>query len=261
VFDRDLFAEPGGDASEVPVFVVGMPRSGTTLIEQILASHSKVFGAGEREDFRALVSNLAGPKGTKFPEMVSALSPDDRRRLGARYLAAIRAAAPAAERIVDKMPLNFLYLGLIHLALPRARIIHVRRDPVDTCCSCFSLLFTGNLAFTYELRELGRYYRAYQTLMAHWRAILPKGVMLELAYEDVVHDLEGQTRIILAHCGLEWEPACLAFHQTQRTVQTASVAQVRRPIYRSSVGRSRRYHPLIGPLLEALERPLIHEPA
>jgi hypothetical protein len=121
------------------------------------------------------------------------------------------------------------------------------------------LLFTGNLTFTYELGELGRYYRAYETLMAHWRAVLPKGVMLELAYEDVVDDLEGQSRAILAHCGLEWEDACLTFHQTDRTVQTASVAQVRRPIYRSSVGRSRRYRPLIGPLLEALERPLVHE--
>jgi tetratricopeptide (TPR) repeat protein len=261
VFRRELFAEPGGDPSEVPIFVVGMPRSGTTLIEQILASHSKVFGAGEREDLRGLVSGLAEPEGAKFPEMVPTLSPDQRRRLGRRYLEAIRAAAPAAARIVDKMPLNFLYLGLIHLVLPRARIIHVRRDPVDTCCSCFSLLFTGNLAFTYELGELGRYYRAYEALMAHWRAILPNDVMLELAYEDVVEDLEGQTRAILAHCGLEWEAACLAFHQTQRTVQTASVAQVRRPIYRTSVGRSRHYRPLIGPLLEALERPVSHEPA
>ena len=260
VFDGALFAEPGGDPSEVPIFVVGMPRSGTTLIEQILASHSKVFGAGEREDFRALVSTLAGPKGAKFPQAVSTLSPDGQRHLGARYLERIRAAAPTAARIVDKMPLNFLYLGLIHLALPRARIIHVRRDPVDTCCSCFSLLFTGNLAFTYELGELGRYYRGYETLMAHWRAVLPKGAMLELAYEDVVDDLEGQSRAILAHCGLEWEDACLTFHQTDRTVQTASVTQVRRPIYRSSVGRSRRYRPLIGPLLEALEQPLIHEP-
>jgi tetratricopeptide (TPR) repeat protein len=259
VFGDALFAEPGGDPSEVPIFVVGMPRAGTTLIEQVLASHSKVFGAGEREDFRALVSTLAGPKGAKFPEAVRTLSPDGRRRLGARYLERIGAAAPSAARIVDKMPMNFLYLGLIHLALPGARIVHVRRDPVDTCCSCFSILFTGNLAFTYELGELGRYYRAYETLMAHWRAVLPKGVMLELTYEDVVDDLEGQTHAILAHCGLEWEDACLAFHQTDRTVQTASVAQVRRPIYRTSVGRSRCYRPLMGPLLEALERPLIHE--
>jgi tetratricopeptide (TPR) repeat protein len=251
-FGRALLTEPGGDPSEVPVFVVGMPRSGTTLIEQILASHSKVYGAGEREDVRALASTLAAPNGAKFPEAVATLSPDDRRRLGARYLEALRAAAPAAARIVDKMPMNFLYLGLIHLALPRARIIHVRRNPVDTCCSCFSLLFAGNLAYTYELGELGRYYRAYQTLMAHWRTVLPKDVMLELAYEDVVDDLEGQTRAILAHCGLEWETACLAFHQTQRSVQTASVAQVRRPIYRGSVGRSLHYRPLLRPLLEAL---------
>ena len=156
--------------------------------------------------------------------------------------------------------MNFLYLGFIHMMLPRARIIHLRRDPVDTCCSCFSLLFTGDLAYTYELGELGRYYRAYEALMAHWRAILPKEVMLEIAYEDVVEDLEGQTRAILAHCGLEWEATCLAFHQTPRSVRTASAAQVRQPIYRSSVGRSLRHRPLIGSLLEALERPLIDEP-
>ena len=126
----------------------------------------------------------------------------------------------------------------------------MRHDPADTCYSCFSLLFTGNLAYTHELGELGRYYRAYEALMAHWRGILPKEVMLEVAYEDVVDDLEGQARTILAHCGLEWEAACLAFHQTQRPVQTASAAQVRQPIYRSSVGRSLRYRPLIGPLLQ-----------
>jgi tetratricopeptide (TPR) repeat protein len=251
VFGRGRIAEPGGDPSELPVFVVGMPRSGTTLIEQILASHSKVFGAGEREDIPALASTLTAPRGAKFPEAAATLMPGDWRRLGARYLEALRAAAPAAERIVDKMPLNFLYLGLIHLALPRARIIHVRRDPVDTCWSCFSRLFSGNLVFTYELGELGRYYRAYERLMAHWRAVLPKDVMLEVAYEDVVDDLEGQTRALLAHCGLEWEAACLSFHETQRPVQT-SIAEVRRPIYRGSVGHSRHYRPHLGALLEAL---------
>jgi tetratricopeptide (TPR) repeat protein len=255
VFGRELVSEPGGAPSEVPVFVVGMPRSGTTLIEQVLASHSKVFGAGECEDVCALASSLTGSDGAKFPDAVVTLSPDDRHCLGARYLEAIQTAAPAAKRIVDKMPMNFLYLGFIHLVLPRARIIHVRRDPVDTCYSCFSLLFNGDLGYTYELGELGRYYRAYEALMAHWRAILPKNVMLEVAYEDVVDDLEGQTRTILAHCGLEWEAACLAFYQTQRLVRTASAAQVRQPMYRSSVGRSLRYRPLIGPLLEALERP------
>jgi tetratricopeptide (TPR) repeat protein len=261
VFGRELVSEPGGAPSEVPVFVVGMPRSGTTLVEQILASHSKVLGAGECEDVCALASNLTGPDGAKFPDAAVTLSPDDRRCLGARYLEAIQTAAPAAKRIVDKMPMNFLYLGFIHLVLPRARIIHVRRDPVDTCYSCFSLLFNGNLGYTYELGELGRYYRAYEALMAHWRAILPKDVMLEVAYEDVVDDLEGQTRTILAHCGLEWEAACLAFHQTQRPVRTASAAQVRQPIYRSSVGRSVRYRPFIGPLLEALKQPVISEPS
>jgi tetratricopeptide (TPR) repeat protein len=259
-FGRELVSQAGGDPSEIPVFVVGMPRSGTTLIEQILASHSKVWGAGECEDVYALASTLTGADGAKFPDAVATLSLDARRCLGSRYLEALPAAAPTAERIVDKMPMNFLYLGFIHLMLPRARVIHVRRDPVDTCCSCFSLLFNGDLAYTYELGELGRYYRAYEALMAHWRAILPKEVILEIAYEDIVDDLEGQTRTILAHCGLEWEDACLAFHQTQRSVRTASAAQVRQPIYRSSVGRSLRYRPLIGPLLEALERPLINEP-
>jgi tetratricopeptide (TPR) repeat protein len=259
-FGREVVSQPGGNPSEVPVFVVGMPRSGTTLIEQILASHSKVSGAGECEDVCALASTLAAADGAKFPDAVGTLSADARRCLGSRYLEAIQSTAPAAERIVDKMPMNFLYLGFIHLMLPRARIIHLRRDPVDTCCSCFSLLFTGDLAYTYELGELGRYYRAYEALMAHWRAVLPKEVMLEIAYEDVVEDLEGQTRAILAHCGLEWEATCLAFHQTPRSVRTASAAQVRQPIYRSSVGRSLRHRPLIGPLLEALERPLIDEP-
>lgn len=254
VFDRELLGERGGDPSSLPVFIVGMPRSGTTLIEQILASHSRVFGGGEREDFRELVSTLTAANGAAFPETVATLSPDDRRRLGARYLEAIKVTDPTAERIVDKMPMNFLYLGLIHLVLPQARIIHVRRDPVDTCASCFSLLFTGNLAYTYDLGELGRYYRAYEALMAHWRAVLPKDVMLEVAYEDVVADLEGQSRAILAHCGLKWEAACLSFHQTQRPVHTASVAQVRQPIYRSSVGRWRRYRAFLGPLLDTLER-------
>jgi tetratricopeptide (TPR) repeat protein len=261
VFGRERVGEPGGDPSEVPVFVVGMPRSGTTLIEQILASHSKVVGAGECEAVCALASTVTGADGAKFPDAVVTLSPEARRCLGSRYLETIQTTAPAAERIVDKMPMNFLYLGFIHMVLPRARIIHVRRDPVDTCCSCFSLLFTGNLAYTYELGELGRYYRAYEALMAHWRAILPKEVMLEVAYEDVVNDLEGQARALLAHCGLEWDAACLAFHRTQRPVLTASAAQVRQPIYRSSVGRSLCYRPFIAELLEALRQPMINEPA
>jgi tetratricopeptide (TPR) repeat protein len=245
----------GGDPSRIPVFVVGMPRSGTTLIEQILASHSKVFGAGELEVFGRTVFNLGIEKRSPvtFPELVPNLSAEELRQLGARYLERMSAVAGAAERIVDKLPLNFTFVGLIHLALPNARIIWARRDPIDTCLSCFSTLFGGDQPHTYDLAELGRYHRAYEALMLHWQRVLPEGVMLEVRYEDVVEDLEGQARRMVEYCDLEWQDACLAFHRTQRPVRTASVAQVRRPIYRSSVGRWRAYEHLLQPLLEALD--------
>jgi tetratricopeptide (TPR) repeat protein len=243
-----------GDQSSVPVLVVGMPRSGTSLIEQILASHPKVFGAGERKDLNAALGHLAVAKGAlvPYPELVPGLNGGELRQLGGRYVEALSAAAPEARRIVDKMPGNFGYVGLVNLALPNARIIHARRDPVDTCFSCFATLFAENQPFCYDLAELGRYWVAYAALMAHWRRVLPEAVLLEVDYEVVVEDLEGQARRILAHCGLEWDPACVDFHRTQRTVRTASAAQVRRPIYRSSVGRWRRHAAQLSPLLEAL---------
>src|SRR5262249_229657 len=179
-----------------------------------------------------------------FPELVSAMTGAQLLQFGASYVADIRTAAPAAERIINKTPGNFRFIGLIHLALPNARIIHTRRDPIDTCLSCFSKLFAGGQPYTYDLEELGCYYRAYETLMAHWRSILPHDVMLEVQYEEVVADLEGQARRLLAHCGLPWNDACLDFHKTQRPVQTASVTQVRQPIYQTSVGRWRPYKDL-----------------
>jgi hypothetical protein len=153
------------------------------------------------------------------------------------------------------MPTNFKYAGLIHLALPNARIIHVARDPVDTCLSCFSLLFAGDQPYAYDLGELGRYYRAYEALMAHWRDVLPPGTMLEVRYEDVVDDLEGQARRIVAHAGLRWDDACLALNETQRPVATASAIPVRQPIHRGSVDRSHPYRKLLQPLLAALREP------
>jgi tetratricopeptide (TPR) repeat protein len=256
VFTRELMQEKrgGGDPSSVPVFVVGMPRSGTTLIEQILASHSKVFGAGEIEEFGKAVVSLPEANGTSvaFPEIVPTLSAEALRQLGGSYLNLISAAARPAERIVDKLPLNFIFVGLIHLALPNARIICTRRDPIDTCLSCYSALFGGDQPYTYDLGELGRYHRAFEALMAHWRRVLPNGVLLEVAYEDVVENLEGQVRRMLRHCGLEWEEACLAFHKTERPVQTASATQVRTPIYRTSVGRWRHQERFLQPLLQAL---------
>jgi len=246
----------GGDPSRLPVFVIGMPRSGTTLVEQILASHSRVFGAGERDDFRRAVSALTRSKGaTRFLELLPTLDPQELGRIGAGYLERIKAGAPPAERIVDKMPSNFIYAGLIHLALPRARIIHISRDPVDTCLSCFSLLFSGEQPALYDLGELGRYYRAYAGLMGHWRTVLPPGVLLDVQYEDIVDNLEAQARKMIAHCGLEFEDACLAFDQAQRPVATASSAQVRQPIYRHAVGRWRPFMNELQPLLEALGVP------
>jgi tetratricopeptide (TPR) repeat protein len=241
-----------GDPSALPVFIVGMPRSGTTLIEQILASHPKVFGAGELREIGKLATSVRNPPGVVSADALSKISGEELRRLGEAYVQAVRRLAPEAERITDKMPGNFAQAGFIHLVLPNARIIHARRDPRDTALSCFSLRFKSGQEFTYDLAELGRYYRAYQSVMEHWRRTLPEGVMLEVRYEDVVADLEGQARRIVAHCGLDWDEACLAFHETERTVRTASVTQVRQPIYRSSVGRWRAYESLLQPFLEAL---------
>ena len=243
-----------GDPSDVPVFILGMPRSGTTLVEQILASHPKVFGAGEIPDFHHAVAGFGGAvtEALHSPEAAARISREQWRELGASYVGRIKAMAPAAERITNKVPENFRFVGLIHLALPKARIIHTRRDPVDTCLSCFSTLFAEDLPYTYDLAELGRYYRAYEALMAHWRDALPQDAMLEVRYEEVVDDLEGQARRILAYCGLEWDARCLDFHQTARSVRTASVAQVRQPIYQGSVGRWRAYESFLGPLLAEL---------
>jgi tetratricopeptide (TPR) repeat protein len=238
-----------GDRSTVPVFIIGMPRSGTTLIEQILASHPKIYGAGELDDFPIALASLRGSFGGR-----RGLGAEELRQIGARYVERVRAIAPAAERITDKFVSNFLYAGLIHLALPHARIIHARRDPLDTCVSCFSLLFPRNLQpFTYDLTELGRYYRAYATLMEHWREVLPLEQMLEVQYEELAANFEPLARRIVAYCGLEWDDACLEFNKTQRPVRTASVIQVREPIYRSSIGRWRPYEDMLRPLLKALE--------
>jgi len=187
-----------------------------------------------------------------FPELMSGMTGEDYRDLGARYLAEIERLAPDSVRITDKALGNFLFAGLIHLALPKAQIIHTVRDPLDTCLSCFSKLFNEGQNHTYDLAELGRYYRHYQALMAHWHHVLPPGRILDVRYEDVVADLEGQARRIIAHSGLNWDPRCLAFHQTERPVLTASAAQVRQPIYNSAVGRWRVHEEALGPLFAEL---------
>ncbi|MBV8538494.1 MAG: sulfotransferase, partial [Alphaproteobacteria bacterium] len=253
VFTREMIAgrQGRGNPSQLPVFIVGMPRSGTTLIEQILASHPQVFGGGELSAFSDVMATFTG-----LDEALAGADPVAAdaalRDVGTRYVDAVKPLAPGALRITDKMPANFRLAGLIHLALPNARIIHARRNPIDTCLSCFGRAFTGDQPFTYDLAELGRYYRAYDGLMAHWRSVLPERNFLEVTYEEVVGDLEGQARRIVAHCGLDWDEACLQFHRTERLVRTASATQVRQPIYKTSVGRWRAYGELLRPLLTAL---------
>lgn len=245
-----------GERSSVPVFIIGMTRSGTTLIEQILASHPQVFGAGELYLFDRAASSVraALPGRPPFPDMVQAMSGEHFRALGALYLEKITRLAPTATRITDKMPGNFLFAGLIHLALPNATIIHAVRDPADTCVSCFATHFTAAHAHTYDLAELGRYYRHYRALMAHWHDVLPPGRIMDVQYEELIADLDGVARRIVSHCGLQWDARCLDFHRTERPVRTASAAQVRKPIYKDSVGRWRKFEPFLGPLLAELER-------
>jgi len=256
VFTRELIAAKtgGGDASALPIFVLGMPRSGTTLVEQILASHPAVHGAGELKTLNDVVLSVRTADGDTipYPEFISGLDAAALKKIGARYLDRLREHSPDAQRVTDKMPSNYYFAGLIHLALPNAKIVHTIRDPLDTCISCFSKLFTAEQSFTYDLAELGRHYKRYDRLMAHWRGVLPPGRILDVRYEDVVADLQGQARRIIAHCGLPWDERCLSFHETDRPVRTASATQVRQPIYQSAVGRWRAYQKHLRPLLSSL---------
>jgi tetratricopeptide (TPR) repeat protein len=231
--------------SEVPVFVVGMPRSGSSLLEEILASHPQVHGGGELLQLRSMFER-------GVVEGAGAAAPGVDSSIAEAVCGKLQRVAPHAERIVDKDLANFLYLGVIHRIFPRARIIHCRRDPLDTCFSAYSRLFVGNWEFTYDLGELGRYYRGYHALMAHWREMLPSETFLEIDYEALVAEPERETRRVLDFIGLPWHEACLRFFETTRRVGTASFAQVRQPIYRSSIGRSRSVSPHLRPLVEAL---------
>ena len=236
--------EAFGGPSELPVFVVGMPRSGTTLVEQILASHPRLHGAGELTYFHDICTRRGRWVGTTtpYPEAVLCLSAAVAEELAQSYLARLRRDTSTAIRVTDKMPVNFLYLGLIAILFPRARIVHCRREPFDTCLSIYFQNFTfvdGN-PYAWDLFEIGRYYRQFVRLMEHWRRVLP-GRIHEVHYETLVNDPERITRGLIEHCGLEWDERCLACYETRRPVQTASSWQVRQPVYRSSIGRWRRY--------------------
>lgn len=255
-FDREKLEalRGGGNPSDMPIFVLGMPRSGTTLTEQIIVSHPEVHAGGELPDLLQIAHRpiQIGTAMADFPDNLQGLSPEILTAWGANYIAGLRKRAPEARRMTDKMPGNFFMVGLIHLMLPNAKIVHVNRNPVDTCLSCFTRLFHHGQEQTYELTELGQYYRQYHRLLDHWRSILPPGSFLDIRYEDLVADTEPQARRLLEYCGLEWDAACLEFHATKRKVRTASITQVRQPIYTSSVERWRRYGNTLDPLLKAL---------
>ena len=255
-FDRALFDRlaEAGDPSSLPIFIVGMPRSGSTLVEQILAGHGQVHAGGELTNLDRLVRAVRDGAGRPipFPAWAEALDARAVRQLGQTYLASLPPLPPGKTRITDKLPTNFLYIGLIHLILPQARILHTVRDPIDTCLSCYTRLFQDGVPYGYDLAELGGYYRAYRELMDYWHRVLPAGTLLDVRYEDVVDDLEAQVRRLLEFCGLPWDDRCLKFHEVRRPVATSSNVQVSRPLYRSSVERWRRYEPFLGPLLEAL---------
>jgi tetratricopeptide (TPR) repeat protein len=249
-YDREWLRRARGnvDASVRPVFIIGMPRSGTTLAEQILASHRSVFGAGELMFWnRAATGDRATAPGSPgsgehaHTRAVAVLARD--------YLRLLERLSPGALRVVDKMPGNFLHLGLIHAALPRAHIIHMRRDPIDTCLSIYFQHFEAFHSYASDLDDLAHYYQQYRRLMAHWQAILPAQAMLDLSYEALVGDQEACSRGMLEFIGLPWDPQCMEFHRTSRRVISASKWQVRQRISSSSVGRWRNYQRFIEPLL------------
>ena len=240
-----------GDPAETPIFIVGMPRSGTSLLEQILAVHPAIQGAGELLRIKWLVIREFAGK-APFPAVMATRTPDQLRSLGRRYVEATAALAPGAKRIIDKLPLNFYFAGLIHLMLPNARIIHLRRDPLDTCLSCHTTLFREPMRFVHDQTELGRFYRAYQGLTAHWRQVLPASRFTEVDYSRLVTETETEMRRLLDFCGLDWDTACLHTYETDRAIRTASRLQARQPVYRTSVGRAERYRAHLGPLIAAL---------
>jgi tetratricopeptide (TPR) repeat protein len=245
--------------SDVPVFILGMPRSGTSLVEQILASHPDVYGAGELNDIPKLVHEWQGAVSGALALMtdLEPLTQEAADREARGYLDRIRRLSPRAKRITNKMPHNFLHVGLISLLFPQAKVIHCVRDPLDTCLSCFFQNFGGHIPYAYDLSHAGLFFRNYQRIMRHWRDVLapvpgPGVPMLDVVYEELVADQENISRRMVDFIGLEWNDTCLRFHENKRVVLTMSNDQVRRPMYSSSVGRWRKYKKHLGPLKEAL---------
>jgi tetratricopeptide (TPR) repeat protein len=257
VCTREFFAARAnaGAGSSEPIFILGLPRAGSTLLEQILASHSRVEGTQELADVPRMVHDFQGRDpdllNPRYPRILTELKPEDYRRLGEKYLSDTRVYRTGKPHFIDKMPNNFRHIGLIHLMLPNARVIDARREPMACCFSNLKQLFAAGQEFTYGVEDIARYYLTYLDLMQHWDGALP-GKVLRIHHEDVVDDLEGNVRRILDFCGLEFEPACVEFHKTERSVRTASSEQVRQPIYREGLDQWKHYEPWLGELKEAL---------
>lgn len=249
-----LDQRPASSDKKTPIFIVGMPRSGTTLLEQILSSHSSVFGAGELNTLNEVITDVTKASSEKlFTEALSKISKSNLQKISKDYLRQVWALSPKSAFITDKMPANFFYLGLIYLALPNAKIIHAMRDPMDSCFSCYSRLFNDTMEFAYDQGTLGRYYQRYMKLMTHWHQVLPKDTILDLPYEDMVANAEVQSKRVLKFVGLPWDPSCLEFYKNERLVKTASVAQVRKPIYKTSVARWKHFARHLKPLYELVK--------
>ena len=262
VFDAELINVDVREETslQTPIFILGMPRSGTSLVEQILASHGDVYGAGELRLLRDVVTGQGGlgqglgdlsSNNEPFPNGVSGLSVEDLNALGTRYLENLPEAAKNFTCVTDKMPRNFFFLGLIRLILPHAKVIHCQRSPLDTCLSCFSIHFPYGQEFSYDLTELGEYYQGYDALMSHWRSVLGDW-FLDIRYEDLIAEPETEARKLIEFCDLPWEDTCLEFHKTKRHVRTASTAQVKKPIYKTAVQRWRHFETHLKPLIDAL---------
>lgn len=246
---------PAGSDNGEAIFVVGMPRTGTTLVERILASHSEVYAAGELGNFAAALMQQLPTKAGKArsrDDLVRMSASADFEALGDAYVKSTRPFTGKTPRFIDKLPLNFLYVGLIHLALPNATIINLSRHPLDTCYAVFKQLFVDAYPFSYDLEELGRYFAAYRRLMRHWNTVLP-GTICTVEYERLVAEFEPEVRRLLEHCGLPFENACLRFHENRSASTTASTVQVRQPVYRTSVGRWQQYRDELAPLIATLE--------
>ncbi len=256
-FPKELFENRPfeGSSDDRLVFIVGMPRSGSTLVEQILASHPDVYGAGEVKYLSRAIAMLKDrfPSIPKYPAMVGKMAPAQFQLVAANYLAAMEAGSGGAKKITDKLLTNYFFLGLINLLFPKAKVINTLRDPVDTCLSGFTKLFKHDMPHSYDLSELGRYYVKYREIMDYWKEILPKDFITTVVYEDVVADTEKEARRLIEFLGLPWNKKCLDFHNSDRPVKTASVAQVRKPIYKSSVKRWAKYGAGLQPLIDAVD--------